>query len=74
MSKREAVASFIGKQYPNGIPSDITGKQSLGISKRHRTSVSERTVGRAKGRRYRLFGICPFVSVFCRFLVWSSRE
>lgn len=49
---REAVASFIAEQYPSRIPAGITRKIiARDFEAQHKTSVSERTVGRAMGRR-----------------------
>ena len=49
---REAVASFIAKKYPKGLPAGMTLKAvARNFEKRSGRAVSERTVRRALGRR-----------------------
>jgi hypothetical protein len=50
--KRDEVASFIAKNYPDGVPAGITGKTiARDIQAKTGLPVSERTVRRALGRR-----------------------
>jgi transposase len=50
-SKREEVAEFIARNYPNGIPAKVTNKMiAIEYKAETGTAVSERTVRRALGR------------------------